>query len=173
VEKCERSSSPISELNIEKFTESSTLLHNNRLKISRIEKRSPIRSKLKRNKVYYEKKDFGLNDINLTKYQRVRKSDSKPKPNQNYLCTDCLESEKNRKNLGQSIPQIHENRAVVARSNNIPIFTIDTVNLNQKPREKPLNPLLKKVDIVEESLSECSISESLDCKLKRITISLN
>lgn len=58
---------------------------------------------------------------------------------------------------------------MITKSNNIPIFTIDkmtTVNQTEQNDKR-------KVAICEESLSECSISESLDCKLKKITIKLN
>lgn len=96
----------------------------------------------------------------LSKHQKVRRTESK----KIHLCNDCLELEKNRRLLKKF--DFSELNGSFNRPNyqaNPPIYTIPP----------PIIPTQqKKAPIYEESLSECSISEHADYKLKRITINL-
>lgn len=97
----------------------------------------------------------------LSKHQKIRKTESK----KIHLCNDCLELEKNRRLLKKfdfsELNGNNFNRPIY--QHNPPIYTIPPpILLTQE----------KKAPIYEESLSECSLSEHADYKLKRITINL-
>lgn len=140
--KVEKSSSPIFQCNVLRDLKSQS-----------------NRTKLKRNKVFY-------GESNIFKYQKVKKTESNCSQSRR-LCSECIEMEKSRQNADQT------NLSMITKSNNVPIFTIDQFPKLTIESQGQLDQIGKvKVAICEESLSECSFSDSLDCKMKKITIKL-
>jgi 7 transmembrane sweet-taste receptor of 3 GCPR len=132
---------------------------------------SPNHVKIKNHKVHI-KESFMNGNLNLhhpMKPHRSSKHHHKPKrkvETQNpILCVECLEMEK--KNV-KIIPN-HAEIQFARLPKKSPIFTVEKIPLNSK--QTSFNER-RKVAISEESLSECSISDTT-CKLKRITINLN
>lgn len=128
---------------------------------------SPSHNKFRNRKVYTKEPNFNASLHCPVKPFRSSKSYQKP-PRQlenPVLCVDCLEIEKR----------------------NVKIFPIDSLQVAKYTRKSPIFTVEKiplalndtsfnekrKIAISEESLSECSISETSACKLKRITIQLN
>lgn len=127
---------------------------------------SPGHTKIKNNKVYI-KESFMNGNVNLhhtMKPSRGSKHHQKSKRRIEELkpvfCLECLEIE--RKNMNVSTPQIAK------FTKKSPIFTVEKIPLESKTSS--FNDR-RRIAISEESLSECSISDT-NCKLKRITIQL-
>ena len=118
--------------------------------------------KLKNNKVHIKESFLNGNVHHAMKPHRAVKHFHKPKRRSDsqkpILCIECMEIEKNNvKILPSQLPRKSQ------------IFTVEKIPLEfnvMSTNER------RKVAISEESLSECSISESSACQLKRITIQL-
>lgn len=141
--------------------------------------------KIKNNKIYT--KDSQLNNLNhqnsidltrlplkpirKTKHQRLKKL-TDYQNGKAILCVECFEMEKHRRVIKKyEFPApvaLDEENQHTDQHTALPIFTID----KSPPtfQDQQFNDR-RKIAISEESLSECSISEPVDCKLKRITIS--
>lgn len=128
---------------------------------------SPNHVKIRNNKIYNKETLLNGNSYlhHAMKPGRLQKHHHKPKKrtesSKPILCIECLEMEK--KMLHCEPPKI------VRLMKKSPIFTVERI-----PLESNENSFKERsrVAISEESLSECSISETSACKLKRITIQL-
>lgn len=129
---------------------------------------SPSHVKIKNNKIYVKEslKNGNVHLHHSMKPPRISKHHHKlkrrvedPKP---VLCLECLEMERQN---GHFIPNPVESQTVKLTKKS-PIFTVEKIPLNNTE-----NSFSRRVAISEESLSECSISDTA-CKLKRITIQL-
>ena len=130
---------------------------------------SPRHSKTKNHKVYI-KESLMNGNVNLHQQMKPNRSKQNSKQKQKVdmqtpiLCIECLEIEKKNVKILPSQSEIH----VAKHFKKSPIFTVEKMPLNSN--EMSLSDR-RKVAISEESLSECSISDTT-CKLKRITIQL-
>lgn len=128
---------------------------------------TPSHVKLRNNKIF-SKESLRTGKVNLhhsMKPHRVPKKHHKRQTSETQktiLCEECLEMEK-RNGLKDDETQ------VLKPPKKSPIFTVEKLPLETKEN---LFKELRKIDISEESLSECSISEQSAYKLKRITIQL-
>lgn len=129
---------------------------------------SPSHIKLKRNRVYI--KDMN-GSANIVRQKLKHKSKSSMIDNHQQIlapiyCTECIELERNNQLMRQN--QINESETLTRAklSMKSQIFTVEKVPLQAMSMEEK-----KRIAISEESLSECSISDTT-CKLKRITIHL-
>lgn len=127
---------------------------------------SPSHSRIKNHKIYAKETFFNgsakvqrpIKPYRASKeYQRPKRQIEQP-----VLCVDCLEIEK------RNVKIFPTDSIQIAKYTKSPIFTVEKVPLKSTESfsEK------RKIAISEESLSECSISETSACKLKRITIQL-
>lgn len=118
---------------------------------------------------YYSKNITNLSNKKPSSL-KARKVPIKSALNQNSkyvnkeLCLQCTELEENRLSLRNLSKNSNSNKNFKESINKLPVYTI---NSNRSP-----NPM--KATISEESLSECSLSESesCNCKFKSITIKL-
>lgn len=124
---------------------------------------SPSQVKLKHNKIHIKEAFMNGNPPlhHSMKPPRARhnaKGKRRPESQKPILCQDCMEIERRSvKIIPSQIPKKTQ------------IFTVEKIPL--KDEENSLRDR-RKIAISEESLSECSISETSACKLKRITIQL-
>lgn len=126
--------------------------------------------KVKNNKVYI-KEPYLNGNANLhhamkprdSKYHKPKRRLERVESCKPVLCVECLEMERR---LVSALPD--EPAMEVARISKSPIFTVETLPLQNHENSFETR---RRVAISEESLSECSISDSA-CKLKRITIQL-
>lgn len=125
---------------------------------------SPNQVKLKHNKIHIKEAFMNGNPPlhhsmkparAVRHYPKAKRRSESQKP---ILCQDCMEIERRSVKI---IPSQTPKRTQ--------IFTVEKVPL--KDEETSLRDR-RKIAISEESLSECSISETSACKLKRITIQL-
>lgn len=130
---------------------------------------SPSHAKIKNNKVYI-KESLMNGDVNLhrsmkpsrpSKHHQKQRRRFEGNQHQPVLCIECLEMEK-----ANAPPYCTTEIAKLTKKSQI--FTVEKVPLQSS--ESSFNER-RKVAISEESLSECSISDTA-CKLKRITIQL-
>lgn len=127
---------------------------------------SPSRIKFKNHKVYSKEpmKNGNASFHYPIKPFRPSKHLNTKLKNEPVLCVDCLEIEK------RNVKIFPTNSLQIARfTKKSPIFTVEKIPLESK--DTSFNEK-RKIAISEESLSECSISETSACKLKRITIQL-
>lgn len=131
---------------------------------------SPSHVKIKNNKIYI-KESRPNGNVNLhrsMKPSRTSKHLHKPKrrteTQQPVLCLECLEMEKQSESFLSNPIELH----TAQLTKKSPIFTVEKIPLDH--HENSFNER-RRVAISEESLSECSISDTA-CKLKRITIQL-
>lgn len=133
---------------------------------------SPAHVKIKRNKIYVKEVNSNGN-INLINPKSKHKQKLK-KGNDNHhkpiYCVECMELEKrNQRIIKQNHINNNSERLMTTKlSTKSQIFTVEKIPLDSNH----INERKKKIAISEESLSECSISDTA-CKLKRITIQLN
>lgn len=132
---------------------------------------SPSHAKIRNHKVYIKESLLNGN-VNLHHYMKPSRTAKNQKP-KNYkesykpvLCVECLEMEK--KNV-KIWPSVKGEIQIAKLPKKSPIFTVEKVPLESKSSSFNEH---RKIAISEESLSECSISDTA-CKLKRITIQLN
>lgn len=134
---------------------------------------SPSHTKMKNHKVY--NKDPNVN-ANLHCPCPIKPFRSSKNPTRSYqkqpkrqaenpvLCVDCMEIEK------RHVRIVPANSLQIAKyTKRSPIFTVEKIPLDSNDTSFTEK---RKIAISEESLSECSISETSACKLKRITIQL-
>ncbi|KAL7030586.1 hypothetical protein ACKWTF_006714 [Chironomus riparius] len=135
---------------------------------------SPSHVKLKRNKIYV--KDVNSNGNVHTMKQKSKHKIKSRKGNVSIYdnhqkpiyCVECMELEKqNQQLIRQNHVNENEHLMTTKMSMKSQIFTVEKLPLDSNLRNEK-----KKIAISEESLSECSISDTA-CKLKRITIQLN
>lgn len=128
---------------------------------------SPSHIKMKNNKVHAKDRVSNGNVHGAFKPPRSLKQHRKPKSkpdNQGpILCMECLEMEKQHVKM---LPNGFESQ-ITKLTKKSPIFTVEKIPLDVNERMSAR----RKIAISEESLSECSISDTA-CKLKRITIQL-
>lgn len=122
---------------------------------------SPSQIRLKHNKIHIKEAFMNGNQPQSLKPPRTIKHTHKTKRRSEsqkpILCLECMEIERSSVRI---IPSQTPKKTQ--------IFTVEKIPL--KDDESSLK--LRKIAISEESLSECSISETSACKLKRITIQL-
>lgn len=120
---------------------------------------SPSNMKLKKNKIFM--KDMNGNpNIHQTIKQKVKhKAKLKQRQSETPIyCAECMELERRK----QQNENENSSKVMSIKSQ---IFTVEKIPLDTSMHEK------RKIAISEESLSECSISDTA-CKLKRITMQL-
>lgn len=162
IEKVDTSSSPIREDMFEFFFPvdaaqtpkiKSLVIEEKKINYRKVPTSPSHQIKLKKNKIYMK----DMNGSSNIKHNNNKKQKSKLKQKQietPIYCAECMELEKQNQKLIESKP-------IKAQ-----IFTVERI-----PLEKNLHEKQQKIAISEESLSECSISDSA-CKFKRITIQL-
>ena len=133
----------------------------------RIVPTSPSHAKTRNHKIY-AKETFLNGNVNLhhsmKPLRQLKHHKSKRRSDPPFLCFECLELEKNNIKVLQNDAVAH----ITKLGKKSPIFTVERVPM--KSNDMSYNNG-RKVAISEESLSECSISDTA-CKLKRITIQL-
>lgn len=124
-------------------------------------------NRVKHNKIYIKEPlmngNGSLHHAMKPRASKHHKPKRRVEPPQPVLCVECLEMERR---VVTSCPD--EPAIEVARITKSPIFTVEKLPLQN--HESSFQDR-KRIAISEESLSECSISDSA-CKLKRITIQL-
>lgn len=125
-------------------------------------------NKMKNNKIYIKEPHMNGNGSlhhmmkpRAMKHHKPKRRVEAPKP---VLCVECLELERRVVTSCADEPAKE-----VARISKSPIFTVEKIPLPSHDESSFQDQ--KRIAISEESLSECSISDSA-CKLKRITIKL-
>ncbi|CRL04842.1 CLUMA_CG017895, isoform A [Clunio marinus] len=132
---------------------------------------SPNHGKLKNNKIYMKEKYLNGNlyihpSMNPTRklhHHKPKRRVESPKP---VLCVECLEMEKRNVKI---LPNVI-NKQIVTIKKKSPIFTVERIPFESNETSHTTDDQ-RRIAISEESLSECSISDTA-CELKRITIKL-
>ncbi|KAG5684310.1 hypothetical protein PVAND_013545 [Polypedilum vanderplanki] len=132
---------------------------------------SPSHNKIKKNKIHMKDMN-GPSTKNKSKHKSKRNhaNNANTKNQEPIYCAECLEMERQNHQppLYQQLNHINENEQLITTkmSTKSQIFTVEKIPLNTLENNEK-----KRIAISEESLSECSISDTA-CKLKRITIKL-
>lgn len=129
---------------------------------------SPSHATRKNHKIYV-KETFLNGNVNLHQSMKPPRTSKHHKPKRRsdppILCMECLEVEKSN---GKVLQNDGVAQTIAKLRKKSPIFTVERLPLETN---NILTNDRRKVAISEESLSECSISDTA-CKLKRITIQL-